>query len=428
MLKRYPNHWIRSRGEGKNARYNGFVGDNDSVLLNIVRGDATKGCKSFKRSGARKEIIWAENEVRAAIVVCGGLCPGLNNVITGLVETLYYNYGVDAIFGIDSGYGGFWNKTYRPWVRLTPKMIAGINQQGGSFIRSHRGGLRGHVPKIIDALILNGINQVYTVGGDGTHRGANIIQRELRKRYLKITVAGVPKTIDNDIGIIDQSFGFNSSVEKAKEAVLSALTEAKGAPNCIGIVKLMGRHSGYIAAHTTLVSHNVDLCMIPEVDFQLYGPNGILPYLQKVVKRKGYALIVLAEGAGSNMIKGDGGTDAGGNQNLPDIGVFLKNRLTEYFKDKFAEGENIKLKYHEPSYLIRSVPANTDDSILCMILASNAVHGAMAGYTGFTSGIVNHRSVMIPMEAITATSPSHLSKTGRTWQRVVSKSLQPRQD
>jgi len=422
-LHRYPNTWIRPIG----GRYNGFVGENDVVVVDIVRGQDKKDAMCFKRSGARKEIVWAKGEVKGAIVTCGGLCPGLNNVIAGVVETLYYNYGVDMIFGINAGYSGFWHESFRPWQRLTPQTISGITELGGTCIRSDRGGFRGHVEDIINSVLEHGVNQIYVVGGDGTHRAANILKQELQKRKLKITVVGIPKTIDNDIGVIDRSFGFNTSVAKAKEAILSAVTEAKCAPNCIGIVKLMGRHAGYIAAHATLASHSVDICMIPEVDFKLEGPTGILPFLEKVLKTKGYACMVVAEGAGSNFVTGDGTKDAGGNLILPDIGDFLKKEIVRYFEGKLPEGQNIKTKYHDPSYMIRSVPANADDAILCSILASNAVHGAMAGYTGFTSGRVNMRTVMIPMEIITTTSPSYLNSGGRTWERVVAKTHQPRQ-
>lgn len=422
-LHRYPNKWVRPSG----GRYNGYVGENDVVLVDIVRGKDLDTAQCFKRSGARREIVWAKGEVKAAIVTCGGLCPGLNNVIAGLVNTLHYNYGVDIIFGINSGYSGFWHEDFRPWERLTPKKIAGITELGGTYIRSDRGGFRGHVPDIINGLLEHGVNQVYIVGGDGTHRAANILQEEMKARKLKVTVAGVPKTIDNDIGVIDRSFGFNTSVAKAKEAILSAVTEAKCAPNCVGIVKLMGRHAGYISAMATLASHSVNLCMIPEVDFKLDGPTGILPYIESVIKKNGFAVIVVAEGAGGNMITGDGSKDRGGNLILPDIGNFLKKKIVSHFEGKLPDGQNIKIKYHDPSYMIRSIAAAADDAILCSILAGNAVHGSMAGFTGFTSGQVNYKTVMIPMEIVTATSPSYMNKNGRTWERVVAKTHQPRQ-
>lgn len=429
-LKRYRNKWFRSREKEHNMRYNGFVGDDDGVLLDIVRGKNSEEGIYFKRSGARKQKVWEQGTVKAAIVTCGRMCPGLNNVITSLVETLYYNYGVDTIFGIDGGYIGFWNSNFQPWTRLTPQMIKGINDHGGTtLMRSDYGGFKGCENKIITSILHHGVNQVYIIGGNGTHRAASILQKELKKRRLRITVAAVPKAIDNDVAIIDRSFGFNTAIAKAKEAVKSAIVEAKCAPKGIGIIKLMGQDSGYIAAMVTLICPGVDLCMIPEIDFRLYGAKtGILPYLHQIINKKDYAVIVVTAGSGSNMMKRNGDKDADGNLIQQDIGEFLKKRIKNYFKDKFTDGSNVKLKYHDPTYMIGTVPANADDAILCTILASNAVHGAMAGYTGFSSGIVNNKTVMIPMDAIVAASPSRLNTKGRTWERVLAQTHQPRQE
>ena len=401
--------------------YNQLIHDNEAVLLDIVRRPGlTKAAKAFVRAGPRANIVWKDGEVRAAIVTCGGLCPGLNDVIAELFHTLYYGYGVDRIFGIRSGFRGFHDERYKPWKPLTPESVRGIYDLGGTVLGSSRGGF--DTDKIIRNCQAEGVNQVYIIGGDGTHRAANALYLECRKRKLKMTVAGIPKTIDNDIGVIDRSFGFNTAVAEARKAIQSAVVEASCAPHGLGIVQLMGRHAGYISAHATLASRQVDLCLIPEVPFPLHGPLGVLSLVEEILDRQGYGVIVVAEGAGSDLFQQTDEKDEGGNLKLPEIGKFLQQHIAQHFKQR---NKDVSIKYHDPSYMIRSVPADAGDSVYCMTLAQNAVHGCMAGFTGFTSGLVNNRTVLLPIPAITATSPSYLNPDGRTWERVVSLTHQP---
>ena len=400
--------------------YNQVLTDDEVVLLELARkqdGPIT----GLLRAGPRAEIVWKRGEVKAAIVTAGGLCPGLNSVVCELVKILYYNYGVDDIFGIRMGYRGFYDPAFLPYLRLTPENTFGISELGGTILGSSRGGF--NADKILAACKEHGINQVYFIGGDGTHRAANALYLESRARKLKFSAVGIPKTIDNDVGLIDKSFGFDTAVQEAVSAIKSARVEACCTPNGIGVVKLMGRNSGFIAAHASLAARDVDLVLIPEVKFDLLGQSGILPHIQQSLERKGHCLIVLAEGAGEHICaKTDLGTDAGGNRILPDIGTVLKDEIKKFFKEKKID---VSLKFNDPAYMIRSVASNAADSVYCIILAQNAVHGAMAGFTGFTSAEVNNRTVYIPMEIIAKVSPVFLNPLGRTWERVISSTHQP---
>jgi len=405
---------------GKHKRQYRFVKD-EVIMLDIVRAGKDNTATSFVRAGPREKIVFEPGEVKAAVVTCGGLCPGLNDVVAEIFRTLYYNYGVDNVYGIKGGFRGFWDASYRPWNLLTPENTTGIQDLGGSVLGSSRGGF--DATKIVDACLLHGVNQIYIVGGDGTHRAALKIHSEAVTRGLKITVAGVPKTIDNDIGIIDRSFGFNTAVAEARNAIRSATVEARAYPNGVGVVQLMGRHCGYITALATLAARSVDFCIIPENELRMEGPDGLYSALRQVLKTRGHAVIVVAEGAGSELLSTNE-KDESGNAVLPEIGRWLSKQIKNKFKKDFDTA--ISIKYHDPSYMIRSVPAAAEDSIYCQSIAQNAVHGAMAGYTGFSSGLVNNRTVLLPMSLICQTSPSFLNPSGRTWERVLSVTHQPR--
>lgn len=286
---------------------------------------------------------------------------------------------------------------------------------------SSRGGF--DLEKILDFIKERDIQQLYVIGGDGTHRGAFRVHEGCLERGYNTAIAGIPKTIDNDIDYIDNSFGFQSAVEAAQVAIRSAKTEAVcNLPNGIGIVKLMGRSAGYIAAHSTMASSDVDLCLIPEVPVVLEGENGCLPHLMQRVKQQGYAVVVVAEGAGEEVLGTSTEVDASGNKKLPKIGEFMKKSIEDYFQ---KHGETATVKYIDPSYTVRSVPANAADSLYCMQLAQNAVHGAMAGYTGFSVGLCNNRMVFLPIPELVATSPRSMNPRGRTWERILALTRQP---
>lgn len=409
----------------RKATYNKIMGETDVILGDIRRNNKQEMVsRAYVRAGPRARLFFDPANVKAAIVTCGGLCPGLNNVVRDITLSLWTLYGVRDIYGIRMGFAGFYNwetldQKEAP-IMLTPKVVDTIHHTGGTLLGANRGGF--DLDKIMAFLKERGVNQVYVIGGDGTHRAANKISDECRRLGLPIAVAGVPKTIDNDVDLLDRSFGFNTAVEEAQRAIRSANTEAKCVPNGIGVVKLMGRSAGFIAAHATLSSGDVNLCLIPEVPIELDGPNSCLDHIERVVEEKGHAVVVVAEGAGEELLGTSAVTDAGGNKKLPPIGAFMKDRIQEHFAKK---SKDCTVKYIDPSYMIRSVPANAADSLYCMMLAQNAVHGAMAGYTGFTVGLSANRVVYFPITAITQNSPRCMDPFGRTWERVLCLTRQP---
>ncbi|OIW15741.1 hypothetical protein TanjilG_04276 [Lupinus angustifolius] len=398
-----------------------FVHVDDSVPERItVNSDSPRGVH-FRRAGPRQRVYFEADEVHAAIVTCGGLCPGLNTVIRELVCSLYHMYGVKKVLGINGGYKGFYA---RNTINLTPKNVNDIHKRGGTVLGTSRG---GHVTsKIVDSIQDRGINQVYIIGGDGTQRGASAIFEEVRRRGLKVAVVGVPKTIDNDIPVIDKSFGFDTAVEEAQRAINAAHVEAGSVENGIGVVKLMGRYSGFIAMYATLASRDVDCCLIPESPFYLEGPGGLYDYIEKTLKENGHMVIVIAEGAGqelvSESIQSKNKQDESGNKLLQDVGLWISQNI----KDHFAKEKTlaITLKYIDPTYMIRAIPSNASDNVYCTLLAQSAVHGAMAGYTGYTSGLVHGRQTYIPFYRITERQ-NNVVITDRMWARLLSSTNQP---
>ncbi|CAA2934858.1 ATP-dependent 6-phosphofructokinase 6-like [Olea europaea subsp. europaea] len=331
-------------------------------------------------------------------------------------------YGVNEVLGIDGGFRGFYSKNT---VTLTPKVTNDIHKRGGTILGTSRGG--HDTMKIVDSIQDRGINQVYIIGGDGTQKGAAVIYEEIRRRNLKVAVAGIPKTIDNDIPVIDKSFGFDTAVEEAQRAINAAHVEALSAENGIGVVKLMGRYSGFIAMNATLASRDVDCCLIPESPFYVEGEGGLFEYIEKKLKENGHMVIVIAEGAGQELLAAESKNakneqDASGNKLLQDVGLWISHRI----KDHFAKPPKmpITLKYIDPTYMIRAIPSNASDNVNCTLLAQSAVHGAMAGYTGFTVGLVNGRHTYVPFNRINERQ-NKVVITDRMWARLLSSTNQP---
>lgn len=397
-----------------------FVDDEDTVAQTIVvHEDSPRGIH-FRRAGPRKRVAFEADEVVACIVTCGGLCPGLNTVVREIVCGLYHMYGVTRVLGIEGGYRGFYA---RNTISLTPKSVNDIHKRGGTILGTSRGG--HDTTKIVDSIEDRGINQVYIIGGDGTQRGASAIFEEVRRRGLKVSVIGVPKTIDNDIPVIDKSFGFDTAVEEAQRAINAAHVEAESGEHGVGVVKLMGRDSGFIALYATLASRDVDCCLIPESPFYLEGPGGLFEYMEKRLKENGHMVIVIAEGAGQNLLsecmRKVHEKDASGNKLLQDVGLWISQKIKDYFKQQEWV---INLKYIDPTYMIRAIPANASDNVYCTLLAHSAIHGAMAGYTGFTVGPVNSRHAYIPFQRITERQ-NKVVITDRMWARLLSSTNQP---
>ncbi|KAF7030530.1 hypothetical protein CFC21_042053 [Triticum aestivum] len=392
---------------------------NDTVPEKVVVQKNSPRGVHFRRAGPRQRVYFEPEDVKACIVTCGGLCPGLNTVIRELVCGLSHMYNVNDVFGIQNGYKGFYSSNY---LRMTPKSVNDIHKRGGTVLGSSRGGHDTH--KIVDNIQDRGINQVYIIGGDGTQKGAYEIFKEIRRRGLKVAVAGIPKTIDNDIAVIDKSFGFDTAVEEAQRAIDAAHVEASSAENGIGLVKLMGRYSGFIAMYATLASRDVDCCLIPESLFYLEGEGGLFEYIERRLKENNHMVIVVAEGAGQDLIAKSipvaDQLDASGNKLLLDVGLWLTHKIKDHCKSKKME---MTIKYIDPTYMIRAIPSNASDNVYCTLLAHSAIHGAMAGYS-FTVGMVNGRHAYIPFHRVTSTR-SKVKITDRMWARLLSSTNQP---
>jgi 6-phosphofructokinase 1 len=373
----------------------------------------------FEKAGPREMIFFDPTRTRAAIVTCGGLCPGLNNVIRSAFHELFHNYGIQDVLGIRYGYQGLNSAAGLPPMKLTPEIVEDIHMEGGTILGSSRG---NQPPAVMtDFLEKNRIDILFCVGGDGTQRGAHAIAEEVRKRGLPIAIVGIPKTIDNDILYVRSTFGFVTAVDRAREVLFCAHSEAHSFPNGIGLVRLMGRDSGFITAMATLASQEVNFTLIPELPFRLDGERGFLKALKDRILNRGHALIAVAEGAGQNLLAGGAEKkDASGNVLHKDIGLFLKDCIAEFFKE---EGIPINLKYIDPSYLIRSVPANSEDSLLCDQYARNAVHAAMAGKTDMIIGLW-HAFMHVPI-ALATSARRRVSPESLLWYNVISATGQP---
>jgi 6-phosphofructokinase 1 len=408
-----------------------YVGKADRVLLDDRRstmgsyGGDLSAAPAFELAGPRDHIFFDTRKLRCGIVTCGGLCPGLNNVIRGLVIELMKGYGVDDILGFRYGYEGLVAERGHAPTQLTAENVHDIHHEGGSRLGTSRGDRDARA--MVDRLEDLGVGVLFVIGGDGTLRGAMTIVEEIARRALLIGVIGIPKTIDNDIHFIDRSFGFETAFSAAVEVIRSAHVEARGAHNGIGLVKLMGRHSGFIACHAALASTDVDFVLIPEIPIQLDGSNGMLEALERRLKEQSHAVIVTAEGAGQDLCadsarpSGPSTTDASGNVRLSDIGVVLRNRIVEHFRRRQTE---ITLKYLDPSYHIRSVAASPSDSVYCWNMARNAVHAAMAGNTEMLIGRWHGRFVHVPMPLATRFR-KQVDTTGDLWTSVVESTGQP---
>ncbi|MDR2718367.1 MAG: ATP-dependent 6-phosphofructokinase [Treponema sp.] len=381
---------------------------------------ALKRPQVLECAGPREMIYFTPAHVHAGIVSCGGLCPGINDVIRAIVRCLWYRYGVTRISGIRYGYKGFLPESEYGIKSLNPESVDDIHKLGGTYLGSARGGGR-EVSKIVDALEKLNLNILFTIGGDGTQRGSLDIAEEVSKRQLKIALVGIPKTVDNDFFLLDRSFGFDTAVEKAAGVVASAHMEASSAINGIGLVKVMGRESGYIAACTALASHDVNFVLIPEVPFNLEGYNGFLHHLEERLKKSKHAVVVVAEGAMQEQLLTEHKTDAGGNLKMADVGTYLRERIVKYFEEKKIE---INLKYIDPSYVIRSSPANPGDSVYCERLGNAAVHAAMAGKTKLIIGLVNNEFVHLPIKAAIS-QRNHVNPEGNLWRDTLDATHQP---
>jgi 6-phosphofructokinase 1 len=381
----------------------GHIIQNDSKAA--LRPPALKpGCM---RGNACRKIWWNPAEVKAAIVTCGGLCPGLNSIIRGVTRTLSAEYGVREIYGMQAGYNGLSDPEAFPPIPLTPESVSEIHMKGGSMLKAGRGGFDAE--KILDSLQKRGISMVFLVGGDGTQFAGNLLYEAALKRAQPLSIVGVPKSIDNDVVMFDRTFGFESAVAEASEVIRNAWVEASSAEKGVGIVKLMGRDAGFVAMCAALASDLVDLVMIPEAKVKL---EDVLAHVDAVVAKKGHMVIAVAEGACQDFVA-TGKRDATGHTIYGDIGTFLRDKVNEHLKPKGGRSF-----YIDPSYIIRSCAVRPVDHTFCSRLAIDAVHTAMRGYTGVCVGPIHNIIVMLPSKLI-ASGKKKVNVHRSAWSQTV---------
>jgi 6-phosphofructokinase 1 len=418
-----PSPMLREEHGGINHL---FVSDDDQVIINIRRADVeamiAEGVSppAFELAGPRRNVYFDAAKLRCAIATCGGLCPGLNDIVRAIVLELFYRYGVKTTYGVRHGLEGFIPEYNHDFLDLTPTKVTSIMDMGGSILGSSRGAQ--DIDRVVDCLEVNNIGILFMVGGDGTLMAASKIADTIAQRGLKISVVGIPKTIDNDIHLVSRSFGFDTAVDVSRMAIQGAHNEAISYPNGVGLIKLMGRHSGFIAATAALAQQDANFVLIPEVDFDLDGPKGLLAALESRITSRGHAVIVAAEGAGQKFFSDvDERRDASGNIRLNDIGPFLRDAIKEHFAQKDLP---LNIKYIDPSYMIRSLPANANDSVFCGFLGRDAVHAGMAGKTKLLIGHWNNHFVHLPMVA-SAGKRKQVRPRGKLWTTVLESTGQP---
>jgi 6-phosphofructokinase 1 len=397
-----------------------FISDKSRIIVDVQTEyiqknlDTGQPLLSFEQAGPRENIYFDPSKLKCAIATCGGLCPGLNDIIRAIVLELYHIYRVKTIYGIRHGLQGFVPEYGHDILDLTPATVSGIQDMGGSILGSSRGSQ--DIGVVVDCLERMSIGILFMVGGDGTLMASTKIADEIENRGLKISVVGIPKTIDNDIFLVSRSFGFDSAVDVATLAIKGAHNEAEAYPNGIGLIKLMGRHSGFLAATAALAQQDGNFVLIPEVDIDLYGETGFLQALENRVKTRKHAVVIVAEGAGQNFFEDkEQKYDPSGNIVLQDIGLFLKEKISEWFE---ARDLPVSIKYIDPAYIIRSLSANANDSVFCGLLGRDAVHAGMAGKTKLLISYWNNHYVHVPMAA-SAGRPKRLDPNGRLWQSVL---------
>jgi 6-phosphofructokinase 1 len=401
-----------------------FVPEDARVALDVEHcGEPSAPTRLLEKAGPRRRLFFDPSRARAAIVTCGGLCPGINNVVRAIVLELHHRYGVGSVLGFRYGYEGLDPAGGVAPVPLAPADVRSIHRDGGSVLGLSRG--RRDVAALVDVLVAREVEMLFAVGGDGTLHGARAIHEEIARRGRPIAVVGVPKTIDNDVPYVDKTFGFDTAVEHARAAIDAAHVEATGARNGVGLVKLMGRDSGFIAAAATLASDDVNVCLVPEVPFSLDGVGGLLDVLERRLASRGHAVIVVAEGCASALAMSGGERDASGNLRYgaggADVGCYLRDAIEAHFQ---ARRVPLTLKYIDPSYMIRSVPANAADAILCDALGRHAVHAAMAGRTGIVLGRVHGVFTHVPLAVVTR-QRKRIDPEGAHWLSVLEATGQP---
>jgi len=407
-----PMQGVRFTGDGERLLYHSRYED--------IRESVAAGMEppTLELAGPRERLFFDPTAIACGIVTCGGLCPGINDVIRAVTLSLHHHYGVRRVYGFRYGYEGLVKRLGHPPLELTPASVSSISELGGTILASSRG--PQDPAEMVDYLEELGVGILFAIGGDGTLKGAGKIAEEAARRGRPLSVIGIPKTIDNDISYVQKTFGFETAVAEAHRAIYAAHTEASGALNGIGLVKLMGRDSGFIAAFASLIDSQVNFCLVPEVPFTL---DGFLRNLEERLKERGHAVVVAAEGAGQELLAATAERDASGNVKLGDIGTWLRDAIKGHFSGR---GMACNLKYIDPSYIIRSQPANPHDSALCLLLGQNAVHAGMSGRSSMVVGFWNHQFTHVPI-ALATRQRKKIDPEGWLWSSVLASTGQPRQ-
>ena len=399
-----------------------FVSDEERVLYHARLEDAkvwitaAKDPPSMEVAGPREKLFFDPSKLACGIVTCGGLCPGTNDVIRAIVLSLYHHYGVARVFGFRFGYAGLVRQSGFEPIPLTVEAVSRIHETGGTVLGSSRGPQQP--AEMVDTLAALNIGMLFAIGGDGTLRGAQKIGEEAVRRKMPLSVIAIPKTIDNDISFIQKTFGFETAVSEARRAIYAANTEAEAAHNGVGLVKLMGRDSGFIAAFAVLVDSQANFCLVPEVAFRL---DKFLAELKARLERRGHAVIVVAEGAGQELMETIAQRDASGNVLYGDIGIFLRDAIKKSLSEA---GLEFSIKYVDPSYTVRSVPANPHDSAFCLLLGHSAVHAGMTGRTNMVVGFWNHQFTHVPI-SLAVSQRKKIDPGGTFWNSVLACTGQP---
>ncbi|HCC71180.1 MAG TPA: 6-phosphofructokinase [Bacteroidales bacterium] len=229
---------------------------------------------------------------RIGILTAGGDCPGLNAAIRGVAKTAIVRHGME-VYGISDGFLGLINKEF---IELTESKLSGILTLGGTILGTSRvkpfkkesnGSRTISKPELIkEHYEQMGLDCLVCIGGNGTQKTAYRLSQE------GLNVVGIPKTIDNDVYGTEKSFGFDSAVNIATEAI-DRLHSTANSHKRIIVIEVMGHNAGWIALYAGMAGGG-DVILIPELEIDI---DNVAMYLQeRAYKNKDYSIVVVAEG------------------------------------------------------------------------------------------------------------------------------------
>lgn len=490
-----PSYWPKVehwKGQIKNEIGEDFIGKNrsddaDVIVAALSDYHCSDSCLlkeklSLPEAGPREKLYFPQKRQRplnVGIVVSGGIAPGINSVIDGIVQrhklySIEHRYDIEIV-GFNDGFYSFFNKNKITLYKKINNQIkvnentAEFANDGGSFLKTSRyeeitGNDIELMNELVDKIYNEDIDILYIIGGDGSMRAANAIWEHAQlktffnKYRYKLSVIGVPKTMDNDILWIWQTFGFLSAVEKAREVIEQISVEIKSNPR-IGIVQLFGSDSGFVVSHAVLASKSgvCDLALIPEYKFKLSDVGDFL--VEKFIKKRDEsfipkALIVMSETAipddAKDFVKyAQLSTDEEKalfaylesegfshqiherNDYLRSAGLkIVKAGLEEYFKrkkDKHNEDliawDRIRFFTNEPRHVLRAIRPSCSDVIFAQRIGTLAVDNALAGYTNFMISQWLTEYVLVPLPLVIL-GKKRIPTTGIFWKSVLAKTNQ----